>query len=295
MTITAKIVADTVWPQKDGTRITTLQLRYPRFIHAEELTHRVLSTEPEIIEVYAPDGVMYDRNLSRNASSSRAIPVAKLLEDVIADPVYPIHWGKNQPGMQAKEEIYDKEAAIACWAEARENAIKSAARMNALGCHKQIVNRLLEPFSHINVVVTATEWDNFFELRDHEEAQPEIQALARAMKLAMEQHTPDVHHIHMPYVTLAVRHKDDWDDILKVSAARCARVSYMTHDGREPDWVEDLALSSKLLQSPIHFTPFEHQARWCGGHSLPGQKADWYANFHEWRSQRFCMERGFDF
>lgn len=246
MTITAKIVADST--TCDGIRLTTMQLRYPRFIHAEFMTHRVFS---------------------RNASSSRAIPVERMIQDVLDDPAMPVHWGKNQPGMQAREEhdapidnpfaldftvlepkppLSSKEA----WLWARDDAIDWARRFAKAGYHKQIVNRLLEPWLHINVVVTATEWDNFFELRLHEDAQPEIHELARQMKLAMDQSYPAVlmpGAWHLPYVTrkdwtqtyeitgLGGSRKDidaRYDLLRKISVARCARVSYLTHDGGKP-------------------------------------------------------------
>jgi len=276
-TITAKIIADTVWPAPPtGTRITTMQLRYPRFIHAEFMTHRAFS---------------------RNASSSRAIPVEKLIKDVETTTLRPIHWGKNQPGMQAREEIDDRSKgdAVITWERAQTDAIKYARRLVRLGVHKQIVNRLLEPFAYINVVVTATEWDNFFYLRDHPDAEPHIQELARVMKEAMEESTIEVSPIHVPYILHEEKMSAKPENIILVSAARCARVSYMTHEGKEPDWHADLELAGKLSGEPPHLSPFEHQARWAGGHSSPHHKKDWYANFHAWRSQRFCMERGFTF
>ena len=77
-----KVIADSI--SESGKRITTFQLKYPRFIHSEVMTHRVFS---------------------RNASSSRAIPVKKMIEQVRNNPAMPIHWGANQSGMQAKNEL----------------------------------------------------------------------------------------------------------------------------------------------------------------------------------------------
>jgi len=135
--ITAKVIEDSV-AESNGVRLTTLQLQYPRFIHAEFMTHRVFS---------------------RNASSSRAIPVAKVIEQVRTDPAMPIHWGKNQPGMQANEELQGDERAQAIrqWKLAAERAADCANIMNTLGVHKQVANRLLEPFQYMHVIVTATE------------------------------------------------------------------------------------------------------------------------------------------
>lgn len=252
MTISAKIIADSVSPE--GIRITTMQLRYPRFIHAEFMTHRVFS---------------------RNASSSRAIPVERLIQDVIDDTAMPVKWFKNKPGMQGTEELVgtERDEMIRNWIDGRNNAVERARGIAAWGAHKQHVNRLLEPFSHINVVVTATEWSNFFALRDHPDAQPEIMVLAQQMKLAMEQSTPQYlkpGQWHLPYVTdderKMFRHFPIEDDerqnsMTQISVARCARVSYLTHQGKKPDFTDDMRLYERLLAStPLHASPAEHQA-----------------------------------
>jgi thymidylate synthase ThyX len=183
--ISVKVVADSI----GDTRITTLQLVYPRFILAELNTHRVFS---------------------RNSSSSRAIPINKMIEMVRKNPAMPIHWGKNQPGMQAKKELdeEDKVNVQALWLEAADRMTQIALEMNDYGCHKQVVNRILEPFQFMNTIVTSTEWDNFFKLRDHEDAQPEIRELAQCMKKAIESSTPINRSSgngkdawHLPYVT----------------------------------------------------------------------------------------------
>lgn len=286
MTITANIVADST--TSGGDRITTLQLRYPRFIHAEFMTHRVFS---------------------RNASSSRAIPVQCLIQAVLDDTARPIHWGKNQPGMQAREEHTELVAlntghvlggplvpAETAWDFARDQAIHIAKQFDTAGYHKQIVNRLLEPFSHINVVVTATDWDNFFQLRDHPDAQPEIQVLARAIKDAMAESTPVQMFPgmwHMPYVEIdedlqvyADQHDMSLIDVaLKVSVARCARVSYLTHDGRRTTVEEDVALHDKLVVAePLHASPAEHQATPT---EAPHERV---RNFAGWRQYRTVLE-----
>lgn len=286
MTISAKVICDSI--NQYGNRLTTFQLRYPRFIHAEELTHRILSSQPELLCMMFPDGVMYDPNLSRNASSSRAIPVSKLIEDIERDPVYPSFWGKNQTGMQAIEECdalidtdfeglgWEPITREEAWDEARNKAIEFAQAFADAGYHKQIVNRLLEPFSHINVVVTATDYENFYSLRRHKDAQPEIKLLADAMWEAQQTSWPiflKETHWHLPYVTDAELNVlggftagepfgDDWTQFIKLSVARCARVSYLTHEGKEPDIDADLKLYDRLVGSiPLHASPAEHQAR----------------------------------
>lgn len=265
MTITAKIIADSAAHNPAGQRITTMELRYPRFIHAEFMTHRLFS---------------------RNASSSRAIPVQTLIHDVIDDPVNPSFWGKNEPGMQASVELDErhKQSCQREWDALRDNAIRGARYLSSVGAHKQIANRILEPFAHINVVVTATEWDNFFALRRHPDAQPEIHELADRMYEALESSTPDVlkhGEWHTPY---AGRNGDK-----RVSAARCARVSYLTHDGKEPTEEADLALFDRLAGSvPIHASPLEHQAKPV--FSLEEQNDT--RNFVGWVQFRAIWERG---
>ncbi|MCA9911839.1 MAG: FAD-dependent thymidylate synthase [Anaerolineae bacterium] len=256
----AKIVADSI--SEAGKRITTMQLCYPRFIHAEFMTHRVFS---------------------RNASSSRAIPVAKMIEQVRTNPAMPIHWGKNQAGMQAKEECNEpidlmvpqywtdmnpglcEFSAGEAWEVAARHASEIAESMATAGYHKQIVNRILEPFQWIHVIVTATEWDNFFELRAHKDAQPEIHELALQMKEAMYKSGPRILKAgewHLPYVSIREeRELGDYELARKVSAARCCRVSYLKHDGTKATLEEELALCDRLIGArPLHISPFEHQA-----------------------------------
>lgn len=246
MTITAKIIQDSI---ANNIRLTTFQLRYPRFIHGELMTHRVFS---------------------RNASSSRAIPVKKLISDIIEDTAMPIHWGKNQPGMQANEEHNDlirindenlsREEA---WLKARDSAVDIAVQFMNAGYHKQIVNRILEPFSHISVVCTATDYNNFFALRSHKDAQPEIKYLSDKMKEALDHSIPNQLENgmwHLPYV-LESENQLPLDTKRKISVARCARVSYLKHDGTTPDISKDTDLHDLLVVSrPLHASPAEHQA-----------------------------------
>ena len=242
MTISAKIIADSISPA--GIRLTTMQLVYPRMVHSEFMTHRLFS---------------------RNASSSRAIPVAKMIEAVKKDPAMPVFWGKNQPGMQAAEEVEDKGLAVNLWLRARDNAVRQAEGLLELGLHKQIANRILEPWQHIHVVVSATDYDNFFHLRLDKDAQPEIQALAKEMWIAREQSVPKLlqyQQWHLPYIRPEEMLAEyGLEALRRVSAARCARVSYLKHDGEQPDFGEDLALFDRLAgRHPIHASPLEHQA-----------------------------------
>jgi thymidylate synthase ThyX len=251
MTISAKVIADSITTA--GVRLTTMQLQYPRFIHSEFMTHRVFS---------------------RNAGSSRAIPTAKLVEMVRETPVFPVEWGQNKPGMQAEEVISVENQALAKqhWQLAARSAAHTAEILSKLGVHKQVTNRVLEPFLPINVVVSSTEWANFYALRDHKDAQPEIRALAIAIKEARGAVIP-VELLegdwHLPYVDLAVDveriGEDDPDTVTdmlrKLSVARCARVSYKAFDGTVASVADDVALFDKLVGSePGHWSPTEHQA-----------------------------------
>lgn len=263
MTIAAKIIADSI--TEDGNRLTTMQLMYPRFIHAEFMTHRVFS---------------------RNASSSRAIPIAKMIESIRKDPAMPIHWGKNQPGMQANEEIgkYEKYVSVNIWRQAMDNACQHASTMEHMGVHKQIANRILEPFQHIHVVVTSTEWSNFFALRNHPNAQPEFQELAGQMHCLHLMSTPTPVAFgdwHLPYTQESdgPLHRR----IVK-SSASCARASYTNHEGKETTDEEDSRLYLRLIMAdPPHMSPVEHQAM-----AVPGNK--FYANFRGWRQHRWELE-----
>lgn len=255
--ISAKVIKDSIGD--DAPRLITFELEYPRFVHAEFMTHRVFS---------------------RNASSSRAIPVERMLERVNREPALPVEWRMNEAGMQGFTVADDETAyqATMLWAEARDHAVRCAQAMLALGIHKQHVNRLTEPFQHIKVVVTSSQWENWFGLRDHEAAEPTIQALARAMKIAMDTSTPTkLQHgeWHLPYVldedreivmefltTKECPHGLPLLEILKrMSAARCARVSYNNFKGLKPKVSSDLSLFEKLVGSqPVHASPTEHQA-----------------------------------
>lgn len=264
---TAKVICDSV-NVMTGDRLTTMIIKYHRYIHSEILAHRVLS---------------------RNSSSSRAIPINKLIQNVIDDDVYPLHWGKNQKGMQAFKEIAesDIEQAKRLWEIARNNAINSARQLSDLGVHKQVVNRILEPFSPITVIVSGTEWDNFFKQRCHPDAQPEIRILANEMFVAYSESKPNklsVGDWHIPLL-------DDNDDLiginqkLKISAGRCARVSYLNHEGKR-NIEDDIALHDRLLSSdPKHLSPFEHQAL-----VQARSKSEYFGNFRGFKQHRKFLE-----
>lgn len=301
--IGAKVICDSVSPQ--GHRLTTFELRYPKFIHGEAKTHRVLRIGDEGgYELMQEAGFMNDPNLSRNASSSRAIPTHKLLEEVRSDDLRaaPVEWGKNMPGMQAKELLIGREleAVQSIWRDAAISAAHHAELMLAWGAHKQIVNRMLEPFSHINVVCTATEYENFFGLRLHADAQPEARVLANCMWHARERSIPQLLQPgtwHLPYILaeeFQAHAEGDWpiERLIRVSVARCARVSYRSFEtGKLSTMEEDEKLYDRLVsKQPLHASPAEQQAT-PDKKSHKGEPFDWehpeqHGNLVGWRQYR---------
>ena len=301
MSYASKILADSISPR--GDRLTTFEVTFPRMVLPEFNTHRVFS---------------------RNSASSRAIPVIKQLRFVLEDPFVPSDFGENQPGMQASQNLSgDKEAAArGQWLKARDDAVDNVislltskdfgppgggvqARFEALAealeskqtspewlnVHKQLTNRLLEPFMWHTVIVTATEWDNFWHLRTHADAQPEIREIACRMKEQLESAVP------------AERSEEEWhlpltDDLgpdvpiekaLRISVGRCARVSYLTHAGTR-DYEADVTLHDRLLESG-HLSPFEHQAL-----PVPADRGDaWCGNFKGWCAYRKSIPGESDF
>lgn len=241
-----------------GQKLITFVCKYWRAIHSEVLTHR---------------------DFSRNASSTRAIPTAKLIEQIRTNPAGPVFWGANQPGMQAVEECdalvehpitgawLSREEA---WREAANSAADWAEAFTDAGYHKQIAGRITEPFGWITVVITATSWDNFYALRAHADAQPEIQDVAETMlkivddvpvRVIDETDLSDARSWHLPFVTITERHEHPVMILLAMSAARAARTSYLTHDKQNPTAEQDEALYRRLVESkPIHASPTEHQA-----------------------------------
>jgi thymidylate synthase ThyX len=263
--ISAKIVLDSVNEFQD--RLTTIEFVAPRCILAQFNTHRVFS---------------------RNAASSRAIPVSKILTKVIETPFIPI-WNLNKPGMQGnpnvpaeKIELFDR-----IWLEARDSAVRHAEELAKAGAHKQSVNRLLEPFSYFKGLVSSTKWDNFISLREDDAAQPEIATLATAIREALEGSTPNLvkRGWHLPYVLSYELELYDTATLLKISVARCARVSYKTFDEDKLSTSEkDILLANQLL-TDRHFSPFEHQA-----YATSNPSEHNFGNFSGWEQYRKYLE-----
>lgn len=254
----------------------TFELTYPRYIHSEFMTHRVFS---------------------RNASSSRAIPVKRMIEQVRENTVIPPKVFMNQKGMVGETEAdpVTTTAFHVLWEEAAENACKTAEMMERLGIHKQHVNRILEPFQFIKVIVTATDWYNFFVLRLAPDAQPEIRELASAIYDEMNRYHNkavgvlelDKEHsvVSLPYITdedIKEIGKEEYHTLMKISAARCARVSYNNHDGSKPDIKKDLELYGHLYNSK-HMSPMEHAC-------IRDKDYRKNANLNGWKSLRYLIE-----
>lgn len=282
--IKANIIADSV-SEHTGQRITTFELEYHRYIHSELMTHR---------------------QFSRNAASSRAIPIDTMLNQVALNPAMPVHWGLNKSGMQAKDEQADRDACEEAWHDARDAAMFHACKLQLLGLHKQIVNRVLEPFQMMKTLVTATNFDNFFNLRCHKDAQPEIKQLADLMYQAMqnseaevlqagEWHTPYIDHTRGADRLIYIVDGEvvDLDTAIKISCSCAAQVSYRKND---TSIEKALTIYDKLVNSsPVHASAFEHCAtpidttktphggttHWSRGFSIP-----YSGNFRNWVQYR---------
>lgn len=265
-----KIICDSYNPDSQ-TRLTTFELMYPRYIHSEMMTYRVWS---------------------RNAASSRAVPVTKLIERIKKSPIVPV-FTKNERGMTSNDPVdsHVQIKAEKCWEYAMNAALRNADQMTKLGVSKQYVNRILEPYSYISVILSGTDFSNFFEQRIHPDAQPEIRELAQRMKAAYEDSVPVIAaygYIHLPYVQDTEREKYPLSDCVKMSVARCARVSYLNHDGSTPVPERDFDLYERLVGArPLHASPSEHIAlpvpAWHSG--KVNEK-----NFDGWLQYRACVE-----
>lgn len=238
----AKIICDSVSP--DGHRLTTFEVVMHRFVLSEFNTHRVLS---------------------KNSASSRAIPVAKQLSRLDENPAIPVAWPAEQAGMQGGDDLDEggTTAAQNIWLRARTSAVNDAQALVRTGVHKSVVNRLLEPFMWHTVVVTGTAWANFFALRNNPMAQPEIRVAAEQMQKVYSSNTPTLlgaGQWHLPYIQGEEYSQHDVETLVRISSARCARVSYLTQSGvRDPQ--EDLNLYKRLTEAnPMHASPLEHVA-----------------------------------
>lgn len=280
--IEARIIEDSL-NIKNGVRLTTFLLKYPRIIHSEFLRHRMISS---------------------SVSSTRAIPVEKALKNIDYNYFIP-KFTKNKKGMASNEllEAAEMNDATMVWDRMFNAIFEGVEELKKLGVHKQHASRPLEPFSFISQLATATDWENFFALRIDENAQPEIQELAKAMLKEYNSNSPrevdptyagdDVspyYFWHIPFRTKGII-SSDFDNYLDLrrSVARCARLSYLTFDGESSD-EKDLELFDKLLNSG-HWSPFEHQA-------VCSLSEEYSGNFNSWIQYRKVFNnenKSFDF
>lgn len=263
--ITAKVIADsTNWT---GFRVTTLELEYPRYIHSELMTHRVFS---------------------RNAASSRAIPVDKMIDIIVNQREFFPIWTKSEKGMQG-EIITDENTILMLnteWKMARAHATHAAWNLKRLGIHKQNINRLLEPYQFMKTLVTATDWDNFFDLRLAPDVMPEMQLLARKMKEALINSEPkklEIGEWHLPYI------KGDEgfsiDEAKRISVSCCAQVSYRKLDTSKEKALE---IFNKLISGKnLHASAFEHVCT-----PITNYDAPLLGNLKGWTQYRHIVEAG---
>lgn len=225
-----------------GERLITVVLTLPRIVLAELNTHRVFS---------------------RSSASSRAIPVQRQIDKLKKDPFIPFYWGKNQKGMQADEELTPDliDQARAIWVESSRKQIDFAEQMMALGVHKQLTNRLLECFMYHEVIVTATEWDNWDHLRRDKDAAPEIQKSAGMMHDCIDASRPVLlaaDQWHLPFTLESEVERFGLESLIQISVGRCARVSHANHEGvSDPE--ADIQLAKRCRVG--HMAPWEHAAR----------------------------------
>lgn len=275
MSYAAHVLADSVTTR--GDRLITVQITFPRWILAEVNTHRVFS---------------------RNSASSRAIPTERIIEQVEANPFVPETFHARVKGMGIGDPLREEQQADArrAWLNACEDALDAARELSEIGIDKSRVNRLLEPFMWHTAIISSTEWDNFFALRcppgeavrEDFPAQLEFQEMALRMRSAMRDSEPklvrdnDWHLplVHPEYDTVGrVEEAEDPFFWPKVSAGRCARVSYLRHEDEESP--RDSYLRAASLERNGHLSPFEHVAQPDLGIGEPD-----LGNFTGWKQLR---------
>lgn len=306
---------------KDGKRLSTIIGRFPRIILSEVNTHRVFS---------------------RNSASSRARSVRSTLTSVLDEPFIPL-FTSNKKGMSGDFLTGEKyEQAKELWLEARDNTVNSELRLllgdfwtdadpisegfserakdlievyysshynvsdsSALNVHKQNANRLIEPFSWHESVISSTDWDNFLYLRTNlETAQPEIYAFALLVEAILEESTPVDSIVHLPFVSAENKSKisgvlSEDRPLLMMASSEAAQVSYKDK-GKEESFDENIdlerkkALGERLLEMN-HMSPFEHIAYSSSGYEnlgLEKSENSYKSNFDDsWIQLRSIVEK----
>lgn len=248
----ATVLADSI--SSAGKRLVTFEVTFPRKLLAEVNTHRVAA---------------------KNTSSSRAIPVTKVIEAVKNDPFLPRAIGLAEPGMQSSQ-FLDKDKTKLVQEQIRALAMNATATarhlLDVYGLHKQVINRYLEPWLMVTQAISFTDIENFFAQRCHPTAEPDMRVLAWCMADVYYRDSKPVHaplgSWHLPYVTEEERARMPIEMQKKISVARLARTSYRLDGGFAPDPEKELSIFDKLLagllsekeDEPLHMTPFEHVA-----------------------------------
>ena len=267
-TLKALVIAQT-FNHRTKSTITTFQITMPRFVLAQLNKHRILSS---------------------NTESNRAVPIAKKDAKLLANPYFPLSWGTNQKGMQSGVPLqgFKHHLANLIWFLSLHSQRIYGNLLHRLGVHKEIVNRLTEPFQLVDIVITGTQWDNFFNLRTNITAQPEIREIALLMKKAVTefpdfQITSDDVFLHLPYVhpEEKEKYKDDFLVLFAISSARCARVSYLNHTGNS-NVTADVKLFLRLVKSG-HWSALEHCA-------IASNQLALFGNFIGWIPVRKLFE-----
>lgn len=251
--------------------ITTLLCEYPRYIHSEIMTHR---------------------QLSRNSGSSRATPFNIYCERIIKDPAFFAELGINRSGMNA-DSVLNKENAEAFkheYMQLMHHTVDTAMSWSAkYNLHKQIINRVLEPYVRTSTVITATEWDNFLYTRAIAKGvEPVMHLLANCIKQAVDYANENAKDgvAHLPFVTDNEFNTCSLKDCVKHAVSRSARCTILSNVTKKLSTIEEDEKLYNWLSSadPMHASPFEHIA-------FATKSYEPYYNLRGgWMSQRFVLD-----
>lgn len=277
--ITVNLIKDSI--SKNGKRMSTFELEYPRFIHSELMTHKMLE---------------------KNSSSSRAVPLSKAIANVEENPAIPVFWGAAQAGMQASKELTGDNLNIAkvLWQKGIDQSIELVKEFDKIGLHKQLASRWLETGQMIKIVISGTDWDNMLWLRNDDAAQPEFHELAKCIQECFDKSVPELlspGEWHLPYINTYRDSSDkliyvdstggalSLDDARKISASCCAQVSYRKLDDTKEKALE---IYDKLFSgTKPHMSPTTHQATPIAYD--PRYSLNWdYGITHLTRNNEYC-------
>lgn len=243
-TIQAEIIADSVWPIiGHNKRLTTFKLVVPHSVLGHLVRHRAFSL---------------------SVASNRALRSSSVMDTLNYIP----DWRTAQKGMQPAEFINDKNKrdylddivyTLKNYTSEYVNEM-----VNKHNVAKELTNRYLAPFQLVTVLVTSSEYSNFFNLRDHQDAQYDTQIVARKMKKLLEENTPtylERGEWHLPFISYGEAKDNTIIEQIAASVARCARTSYkLPNSENRSDIISDIRLFNKLITPPIHASPLEHVA-----------------------------------